>query len=170
MKVNATVSDLIKVLQQVEAKCGKDTPVIVNEIMGDLHPLFNIYLNNSEGNSEAHVLLEFDREDVHPTIDKKVNCFSDSGKFFVENQIQPTKVYKVSDEDYEFKPMGEHQFIEFAKGRINDIDFAGINTWLEDDIVERLEHLADNKDEVTLEDAITICNALYFDVDIEEIY
>ena len=170
MKVNATVSDIINVLQQVEAKCGKDTPIIVNEIMGDLHPLFNIYLNNSEGNSEAQVLLEFDREDVHPTIDKKVNCFSDSGKFFVENQIQVTKVYKVSDDEFVFEPMGEHQFIEFAKGRIDDIDFTGINTWMENEWVERLEHLADNKQDITLDDALVICNALYYDVNVEEIY
>ena len=88
----------------------------------------------------------------------------------LNNSVQVTKVYKVSDEDYEFKPMGEHQFIEFAKGRIDDIDFAGINTWAEDEWVERLEYLADNKQDVTVEDAKVICNALYFDVNVEEIY
>ena len=66
--------------------------------------------------------------------------------------------------------MGEHQFIEFAKGRIDNIDFAGINTWAEDEWVKRLEYLADNKQDVTLEDAKVICNALYFDVVVEEIY
>lgn len=96
--------------------------------------------------------------------------FSSKVTQLLNNSVQVTKIYQVSDEDYEFKPMGEHQFIEFAKGRIDDIDFAGINTWAEDEWVERLEHLADNKDEVTLADAEVICNALYFDVIVEEIY
>ena len=120
MKVNATVSDVINVLQQVEAKCGKDTPIFINEVSADIHPLMNICLDNDMGNSEAQVLLEFDREETK-LVKEKVNVFSQSGKFFVENQVQVTKVYKVSDEEYVFKPMGEHQFIEFAKGRINDI-------------------------------------------------
>lgn len=172
MKVNATVSDIINVLQQVEAKCGKDTPIIVNEIMGDLHPLFNIYLNNSEGNSEAQVLLEFDREDVHPTVDKKVNCFSDSGKFFVENQIQPTKVFIVTDDDTDvyFEPMGTEQFMQFCKSRLNDIDVSGVNTWAEDEWVNRLEEIIDNPNTMTLEEAKEVCNSLYFDVREIEVY
>ena len=96
--------------------------------------------------------------------------FSPKVLCLLNNSVQVAKVYKVSDEEYVFEPMGEHQFIEFAKGRISDIDFTGINTWMEDEWVERLEHLADNKDEVTLADAEVICNALYFDVVVEEIY